>query len=143
MKHVQFIILFLMAIGAHLLFARYSSVDGWKKVDGSEIVKTADAQPVILYASLNPAIRQLKWRCVSGELRIAKVEVKTTRGEKRSFTFSPALLQAGLTTPPLDLSGVEGTVASVALWYDSVPSSHTADEARVEMLSSSVAGLNP
>jgi hypothetical protein len=143
MRHVQFILLFLSAIGAHLLFSRYSTTDGWKRVNGSEIINTPNEQPVILYASVSPGIRQLKWHCLSGQLRIAKVEVKTTRGEKRSFTFSPSVLQAGLTTPPLDLSGVDGTVASVALWYDSVPSSQQDTEARVEMLSSSFAGRNP
>lgn len=142
MKHVQFILIFVSAIGAHLLFSRYSSTDGWKKVDGSELVKTPDDQPVILYASVSPTIRQLKWRCLSGQLRIEKVEVKTTRGERRSFTFSPSVLQAGLTTPPLDLSGVKGTVASVALWYDSVPVTQSTDQARVELLGSSM-NLSP
>ena len=89
---------------------------GWKRVYGSELSRADDSQPVILYASLNPAIRQLKWRCLSGELRIDRVEVKTTRGEKRSFTFAPAVLQAGLTTPPLDLSGVaRGTLIAIEL----------------------------
>ncbi len=142
MRHAQFILLFLAFIGAHLFLSRYSGMHGWKRVYGSELSRADDSQPVILYASLNPAIRQLKWRCLSGELRIDRVEVKTTRGEKRSFTFAPAVLQAGLTTPPLDLSGVDGTVASVALWYDSVSDSRANDLARVELLGTSV-GLAP
>jgi hypothetical protein len=136
MKYYQFILLFAAAIGAHLLFSHFSSHEGWKRVEGSERLTTADDQPVIIYASVNPTIRQFKWHCLSGEVRIEKIEVKTTRGDKRDYTFTPGLLHAGLSTPPLDLSGVNGQVASIALWYDSVPVAHHEAEAQVELLGS-------
>ena len=141
MKHLRFLFIFAGVIGTHLLLQKFPSDEGWKMVKASYASASLAEQPVIHYASLGPEIRQLKWRCVSGELRIRRIQIRTKGGEERSYTFAPELLQAGHTTRPLDLSNVHGDLASVSLWYDS--SASTIQPARLEMLSSGMVTLAP
>jgi len=142
MKHLQFIFLFAGVISLHFALGKYSPNDGWKMVSVKELAAASGEEPVIYYASLSPAIHQLKWHCLSGELRISRIDIRTTRGEKHSYTLSPSVLHAGNTTHPLDLSDFKGDLASVALWYDGAASTKP-EKARLELLGSSTVTLAP
>jgi hypothetical protein len=142
MKHLQFIFLFTGVISLHFVLGKFTPDEGWKMVSVKELASTPMEEPVIVYASLSPRIHQLKWHCLSGELRISRIDIRTTRGEEHSYTLSPSVLHAGNSTHPLDLSDFKGDLASVALWYDGAAST-TPEKARLELLGSSSIALAP
>jgi len=133
MKHLQFPFFFAGVICLHLVLSHYPSATGWKSVSKGRDVATS-AVPVIYYDTISPSIAQLKWKCVSGEIRIRKVEIKTEEGVNHSFEVNPAVLHAGISTQPMDLSLVKGKLRSVAIWYDSSSRPSNNSQAQVQML---------
>jgi hypothetical protein len=140
MKHLQFVFLFAAVISAHLALEKFPAADGWKKISESRQVASTSTEPVMYYASINPGIRQLKWRCLSGELRIRRIVVNTRDGEQHAYTLSPSVLHAGLSTRPLDLSDFHSNLESVAIWYDSSDNHQDESLAKLELLGSMGSG---
>ena len=134
MKHLQFVFLFIGIIVLHLSLKKIEPKDGWQRMSSPEYSTTSSEQPVIYYASLNPEIRQIKWRCLSGELRIKKIEIRTSHGGTQVYSLSPQVLHAGLTTRPLEISKMDGKLESVTLWYDSASNLPDGGLAKVELL---------
>jgi hypothetical protein len=128
-KRVVLIFSIILAFSVHTMAQKD---DGWIKIGEKSVAFKADRDKVKLTGK-EKDVSKIKLTCVQGTVKIKKIHVKMSDGEKKEFDPTAGILNKGMSTLAFDLPGKNNKLSDLELEYDSMGTIVTNKRAKVEI----------
>ena len=106
--------------------------DDWIKLGEKMVAFKADKDKVTLTGN-ERNVSKIKITCVQGTVKIKKIHVKMSDGEKKDIDPAAGVLNKGMSTMNFDLPGKDNKLTELELEYDSMGTIVTNKRAKVEI----------
>ena len=128
-KRVVLIFSIILAFSVHTMAQKD---DGWIKIGEKTVAFKADKDKVKL-SGKEKDVSRIKLTCVQGTVKIKKIHVKMSDGEKKEIDPTVGVLNKGMSTVAFDLPGKNNKLSDLELEYDSMGTIVTNKRAKVEI----------
>lgn len=135
MKNKIKLLSLLFAVTISLCSFSQSSNDGnWIKI-AEKLVAFKSDKDVITPTGNERKVDKIKIKCVQGTLKLKKVRVEMSDGEKKEYDAKGVgVLSKGMSSLPFNLPGKNNTLKKIELEYDSVGVMMVTKRAKVEIM---------
>jgi hypothetical protein len=135
MKNKIKLLSLLFAVTISLSSFSQSSNDGnWIKI-AEKLVAFKSDKDVITPTGNERKVDKIKIKCVQGTLKLKKVRVEMSDGEKKEYDAKGVgVLSKGMSSLPFNLPGKNNTLKKIELEYDSVGVMMVTKRAKVEIM---------
>ncbi|OOV28845.1 hypothetical protein BXU11_02565 [Flavobacterium sp. LM5] len=135
MKNKIKLLALLFAVTISLSSFSQSSNDGnWIKI-AEKLVAFKSDKDVITPTGNERKVDKIKIKCVQGTLKLKKVRVEMSDGEKKEYDAKGVgVLSKGMSSLPFNLPGKNNTLKKIELEYDSVGVMMVTKRAKVEIM---------
>lgn len=121
-----------MLIGFGFEPAKISEEDGWIKIGEKFVSFKADKDNIMLTANEHNVCK-FKIKCVQGAVKIKKISVKMSDGERKDYDPTAGILKKGMSTIVFNLPGKDNILKDMDIEYDSMGTIATNKRAKVEI----------
>jgi hypothetical protein len=126
-------LLFVVAISLSS-FSQSSNDGNWIKI-AEKLVAFKSDKDVITPTGNERKVDKIKIKCVQGTLKLKKVRVEMSDGEKKEYDAKGVgVLSKGMSSLPFNLPGKNNTLKKIELEYDSVGVMMVTKRAKVEIM---------
>lgn len=135
MKNKIKLLALLFAVTISLSSFSQSSNDGnWIKI-AEKLVAFKSDKDVITPTGNERKVDKIKIKCVQGTLKLKKVRVEMSDGEKKEYDAKGVgVLSKGMSSLPFNLPGKNNTLKKIELEYDSVGALLVTKKAKIEVV---------
>jgi len=131
-KMKKTVVLIFTIVLAFAVQSMAQSDDGWIKLGEKLVAFKADKDKVTL-SGKEKNVSKIKLTCVQGAVKIKKIHVKMSDGEKKDYDPAAGVLNKGMSTMAFDLPGKDNKLTDLELEYDSMGTIVTNKRAKVEI----------
>jgi hypothetical protein len=115
-------------------FSQSSNDGNWIKI-AEKLVAFKSDKDVITPTGNERKVDKIKIKCVQGTLKLKKVRVEMSDGEKKEYDAKGVgVLSKGMSSLPFNLPGKNNTLKKIELEYDSVGVMMVTKRAKVEIM---------
>jgi hypothetical protein len=115
-------------------FSQLSNDGNWIKI-AEKLVAFKSDKDVITPTGNERKVDKIKIKCVQGTLKLKKVRVEMSDGEKKEYDAKGVgVLSKGMSSLPFNLPGKNNTLKKIELEYDSVGVMMVTKRAKVEIM---------
>ena len=128
-KRAVLIFSIILAFSIHTMAQKN---DDWIKIGEKTVAFKADKDKVKLTGK-EKDISKIKLTCIQGTVKIKKIHVKMSDGEKKEIDPTVGVLNKGMSTAAFNLPGKNNKLSDLELEYDSMGTIVTNKRAKVEI----------
>ncbi len=126
------VLVIVMLLGFGFKPVKISEEEGWIKIGEKFVSFKADKDNIMLTGN-ERNVYKFKIKCVQGAVKIKKISVEMSDGEKKDYNPTAGILKKGMSTVVFNLPGDGNKLKDMDIEYDSMGTIATNKKAKVEI----------